>query len=800
MHVALIGAALEENLALRYLATPLRAAGHRVTIMGYDGVAGRQDLARRVAAEPPDLIGMSVAFQHRLLEFRDLSRDLRAQGVTSPIVWGGHIPTARSGQILERYPEVDVIVRHDGEQTLVELASAMGASDPFEEAGPGVPREVPSGMLGKLVDIAGLAFRLPGGRPGMTEPRAALKDLDQLHYPVRDGRVAVHAGLPFVPILSSRGCWQHCTYCSIQTYHRGRQGPRVRLRSPEAVADEMCDLYFRRDARIFCFHDENFFLPRPRRTIPRLVALREALERRGVGRIGVVAKCRPDELSPEVLTEAKRLGLIRLYVGVENGSQAGLDHLGRDTTVAVCRQGLELLRDAGVYACFNVLLFEPDTTLADVEDNVAFLADTSDFPWNFCRTEVYPGSHLEERLSAAGRLRGGLEGMSYTIADHDAELLFRLTAVTMSGRNFGPQSVANTASGVGYLAAVLQHFYPGRAARAFGRRAERLIRQLGQDTLGHLSAALEHVRGRPSRGETTRFAVTLAERVSAMDAPLWAAFDSLQREMGQFGRKRAPALLRPVRGRLTGKAAAVAAATALSMAACDSDPAEYHVVDPVPEDVMVLDPLPPDVHDVMVVDVFVEDAAAEDAPDPGIEEDVMVVDPLPPDVVDEDSATDDTAEPGDVAEEPDADVMVVDPLPPDMGSDEGPVEDTAEPEDVEDTVTPVELPPVDPPPPDLGAAGPVPPATGLAAMLPLSRAFRVALDAAKTADGMRLTARVSGGGDSASVSWRSAGGRLTTDGAEAHFSKRGSGPAWVMVVARGDKDNNDKIDTARVLL
>ena len=126
----------------------------------------------------------------------------------------------------------------------------------------------------RLSNISGLAFRLPGERPGATEPRPATADLDSLAGPARDGRLQRHAGLGFAPILGSRGCWQACTYCSIQSYHRGRKGSRVRLRAPEAVAGEMADLYHHNHARIFCFHDENLFLPRPAHTRARLSAPR----------------------------------------------------------------------------------------------------------------------------------------------------------------------------------------------------------------------------------------------------------------------------------------------------------------------------------------------------------------------------------------------------------------------------------------------------------------------------------------------------------------------------------------------
>ena len=798
MYVVLVGAALEENLALQYLAPPLRLAGHEVEVMAFDRAVDADRLAARLARRRPGLVGMSVAFQHRLKDFRDLARAIRAAGVAAPIVWGGHIPTARAGQILDGYPEVDVVVRHDGEESLVALVDALADAPLDAPSAADEPRRVEGRLLARLHAIEGLAFRLPEGRSGVTTARAATRDLDALPWPDRPERPTRHCGLGFAPVIGSRGCWQRCTYCSIQTYHRGRSGPRVRLREPDAVAEEIAALYHERQYRIFCFHDENFFLPRPKATVERLRALKAGLDRRRVGRIGLVAKCRPDQLTPEVLGEARRMGLLRAYVGIENGSQAGLDHLGRETTVATCRRALELLRDAGVYACFNVLLFEPDTVMADVRDNVAFLRDWPDFPWNFCRAEVYPGSLLEQTLREQGRLRGGLEGMSYTIADPRAELLFRMTAVAFGGRNFGPQGTANAGTGLGYLAAVLEHFFPGRAARAYAQQTQHLLRAFHEDTLGLLDRAYAFVEaGPPSRRAVREFTDRLAAAVAASDARYWPAMEALRGAMDRFGAGRAPALLAPPAKRHPLRAAVAAAAAVASLVAapaCETgggevvDPApsdvvdpgardahqDMMVVDPSPMDVMVADPLP---MDVMVADPLPEDVIVVDPPPPD-------VDPPPPDIVEEDWIIVDPPPPDvrDVVEDTTPDVMVADPLPPDVVEDVM-IADPLPPDVVEDVP-----PPSDPPPPDMSMAVPA-----RLPALPLDRSFRVQLVTVWQGGSLQLDARVTGA-PAAKLRWRAAGGSITARGTGAVFRPDGRAGAWVMVTAEA---GGDRLDVAR---
>jgi radical SAM superfamily enzyme YgiQ (UPF0313 family) len=802
MTVTLIGAGQEENLALGYLASSLQRAGHQAEVLAFDGPGDARLVVESVSRARPGLVGMSVAFQHRIADFRDLSEALREAGVFAPIVWGGHVPTARPGQILQRYPDVDVVVRHDAEDTIVELAAAFEDAPLPPPVHPHEARRIETPLLGTLAALPGLAFRLPEGRTAATGTRAVTADLDSLAPPWRPPASTRVAGLGFAPVLGSRGCWQRCTYCSIQTYHRGRGGPRVRFRSMNAVAAEMADLYHGRQDRIFCFHDENFLLPRPSRTLARLDELEAALRREGVGRIGIVAKCRPDELAPEVLDAAKRMGFLRVYVGIENGSQHGLDHLGRDTTVAECETALDQLRAADLYACFNILLFEPDTILDDVADNLRFLKRYVDFPFNFCRAEVYPGSFLERDLKARGRLRGGLEGMTYTIADPAAELLFRITAVAFGGRNFGARSTANSASGVGYLSAVLDRFYPGREVRDFRRRTEAVVRNLGEDTLTHLGSALAFVSGNlPSATETRAFTADLALKVAVADARFWPALEALRTEMDRYGAARAGAI-QALASRRPGfaSAAVLVAAAGLAMNACEKSTSSdvpdtkdvFHVHDdpavsdlggdPIPKDVqeikdtliicedgppwdMVVDPLPPDVPDVTVVDppppdITEPDITVVDPPPPDITEpDIMVVDPPPPDITEPDLT---------VVDPPPPDVIVVDPLPPDVSSDEG--------SDTQDALP--DLLPMDPAPPpqDAGASRPH------ASALPLDRAFRVTLESRAEGDFMVFEARTPGYA-APRLRWHAMGGDLSASGREARFRPDGSAEPLVLVTA-----------------
>ena len=522
MKLALVGAEWEENLSLRYLAGAAAEAGHQPAIVPFDQASQVQAVAARLVLGGYSFVGLSMAFQHRAREFGDLARTLRDLGYEGHICVGGHVATPAWREVLDDLPQVDTIICHDGEITLVRLLEVLDRPE-------------------RWLSVAGVCCRDAQGDAVRAEDRRQPDDLDTLPFPLRDRDHVEHVGKKFAPITGGRGCYGNCAYCCINSWHRGSTGKRLRFRSTANLAEEIALLYHQRGVRIFCFHDDNFFLPRPKNTIQRLESLREELDRREVGQVGMVGKCRPDQVDLQMLRVARSCGIFRMYLGVENGSDAGLLHLNRLHDVESCRRALDLFREAGMFACFNILLFEPDTKFADLWDNLEFLRESADFPSNFCRAEVYSGSALQVDLARQERLRGGYLGYSYEIEDRRVELAFRLSAICFSVRNFSSDGVANTNTGMGYEGAVLRHFYGDQGA-ALADEVDRLVLEVNRDTVSRLEALLRFAQdcGLEDNDAACDFAEDLATKINYRDLELGASQDRLRQRIKTFGNKERP--------------------------------------------------------------------------------------------------------------------------------------------------------------------------------------------------------------------------------------------------------------------
>ena len=235
MRVVLVGADFEENLGVGMIAASAARAGHTVEIVPFNEACEGPQLARAVAQHHPEVVGLSMQFQHRAHEFIELARALRAHGFGGHITCGGQYPTLADLELLGHVQEIDSVVLHEGEHSFVELLDALGGARPLRE-------------------VAGLALRDDDGAPFRTAGRRLVADLDSLPEPLRYRPHARHAGVPFIPIMGSRGCWGACTFCSITSFYRDARAraPRskmLRQRSVGNIADEMARLWHGAEGR-----------------------------------------------------------------------------------------------------------------------------------------------------------------------------------------------------------------------------------------------------------------------------------------------------------------------------------------------------------------------------------------------------------------------------------------------------------------------------------------------------------------------------------------------------------------------
>jgi len=294
--ILLIGYEEGENLGLRYIVSFLEKHGITAKIEPYDPES-KSNILKVCRFFSPDIIGFSLIFQRFLPDFAELISYLRKNGIKGHFTMGGHFPSVESKKVMDIIPELDSIVRCEGEFTILELF-----------------RYIKSDRL--LSEISGLTFRL-GSEIVINSPRPLITNLDELPFPKRERSSFEILGVGVSTILSSRGCYYDCSFCSIRQFYKESFGPKRRARSPRNVVDEMKMLHNKAGVRIFIFEDDDFYA---RNNIQKqwvnefLKELKiKKIDKDIVWRIS----CRIDDIEEDILKKMIDSGLICIYIGIE---------------------------------------------------------------------------------------------------------------------------------------------------------------------------------------------------------------------------------------------------------------------------------------------------------------------------------------------------------------------------------------------------------------------------------------------------------------------------------------------------
>ena len=112
----------------------------------------------------PDVVGFSALVSSGRMAGL-LSRKIKERNPRTVTLIGNHYATFNAERILTKYPSIDIVVRGEAEETIVDLAKHLKAGD-------------------NLTQVNGIAFRNKG-KITLTPERPLLKDLDLLPFPNR---------------------------------------------------------------------------------------------------------------------------------------------------------------------------------------------------------------------------------------------------------------------------------------------------------------------------------------------------------------------------------------------------------------------------------------------------------------------------------------------------------------------------------------------------------------------------------------------------------------------------------------
>jgi anaerobic magnesium-protoporphyrin IX monomethyl ester cyclase len=373
---------------LGYLVAYLRAYNIPCNVRDFEVEAfTRGEFLKSIDQANPKIIGFSCMTPH-IKNGAFLARIVKSHFPEILTVVGGVHGSAIPEQTLHEFPEFDVVVMGEGEQTLVELYGRLTDNTPMDQ-------------------VSGIAWRTEKGNIRVNQRRPMIQNLDSIPFPDRTlinienyrkshvSRGHSRKTKRIAEITCSRGCPYNCIFCASKVVH----SRTVRFRSPQNIIAEIDSLVTRYHIEHFSFLDDTFTL--------RKDILGPVCQYMGKRNVSFDAYTRVNDIDEEKMDMMISGGCRKISFGIESGSPRVLKLIRKGITVPQIENAFAIARKAGLHTIEATFMIgcHPDETLQDMAltRDLIFRLKPDIMAVNI--SIPYPGTELNRILKERGILK-----------------------------------------------------------------------------------------------------------------------------------------------------------------------------------------------------------------------------------------------------------------------------------------------------------------------------------------------------------------------------------------------------------
>ncbi len=388
-------------MGLLYLAGVLEHNGQEVQILDLLVTKYSNDkIKSKIEEYQPDIVGITCVTMNYPVASDILKYCKSVDENITTIIGGPHV-TFATMETLTEAPWIDIVVKGEGELTMMDLVNGK-----------------------KLDDIDGIAYRDKNDVIKITKTRRLIENLDELPLPARHlfqlsryHALDVHASL-----ISGRGCPFSCIFC-VGSKMGGR---RVRYRNPKLVVDEIEQALTVYDFNKVNFEDDLLTLNHKH-----LYGICDEIIARGL-KFKWSAFSRVDTVNPQMLRKMKESGCTNVLYGIESGNQQILDTAKKKITLDKVKEAVKMAKEADIQVMASFIVGLPGETRETLKQSVQF-AQGLGVPYGFHVLSPFPGTEVREKAAEYG-----IEILTNNWVKYDCN-----TAVTRT-REAGPKEIYQT--------------------------------------------------------------------------------------------------------------------------------------------------------------------------------------------------------------------------------------------------------------------------------------------------------------------------------------------------------------------
>ncbi|MFX0039365.1 MAG: B12-binding domain-containing radical SAM protein [Promethearchaeota archaeon] len=270
-----------------------------------------KECVKKIMEYNPKIVGFTV-YETNFMQCSLISNGLKAYNPDTTIIFGGPTPSVQSKEILEGIRSVDLCVRREGEETVLELLTKLQKNDfKLDQT--------------DLSDIKGLTYRKDNIIITNPDSNILLSNreienyIDKYPSPYLSEIIPRSKAFP-TGIITARGCNQNCVYCNCAVMSKRN----LFLHSIKRVIDELA--YINENKHFIHpvpINDDTFtLLPTRTKKICELIIENDL-------KIPLLCTTRCDSVTEELLDLMKQAGFVSIGFSLESAVPRVLKTIGK---------------------------------------------------------------------------------------------------------------------------------------------------------------------------------------------------------------------------------------------------------------------------------------------------------------------------------------------------------------------------------------------------------------------------------------------------------------------------------------
>lgn len=343
------------------------------------------EIKKYIQKDKPSVVGIACNYTAHSRDSHDFAKLVKAVDARIMVIFGGVHASTCSEKILED-PNVDMVVRGEGEETLLEIVNNIKNGLPLDH-------------------IEGTTVRADG-KVKLNKPRPLIQDLDTLPFPARELMPYEKYMQAYrlytnylrrdrvVTMVSSRGCPMDCIYCAVKTVW----GKTWRGRSAKNVVDEIEFLINEYNIGEIHFLDDSMAVNKQRLNDICDEIIKRKIDIRWTTPNGIAVW----QLDKGLINKMKKSGCYRLTFGLESANKRTLKFINKQYSLEQAEDIINHCHKIGIWTIGTFIVGFPDEQISSINDTITYAVNSKlDFAVFYAATP-FPGTRLYEIFQEDG--------------------------------------------------------------------------------------------------------------------------------------------------------------------------------------------------------------------------------------------------------------------------------------------------------------------------------------------------------------------------------------------------------------